>query len=45
MVNNEEKNKRLHDKDTKSGNSPTKSSNLLTVSFQPDLKKKETNMI
>jgi hypothetical protein len=50
MVNNnnsnEEKNKRLHDKDFRSIGSPTaKTSNLLTVSFQPDLKKKESNMV
>jgi hypothetical protein len=41
--NNEEKNKRLHDKDFRSIGSPTaKTSNLLTVSFQnqPDLNKK-----
>jgi len=36
--NNEEKNKRLHDKDFKTPDSPKKS-NLLTVSFQPELKK------
>jgi hypothetical protein len=46
--NNEEKNKRLHDKDFRSIGSPTaKTSNLLTVSFQnqPDLNKKESNMV
>lgn len=46
--NNEEKNKRLHDKDFRSIGSPTaKTNNLLTVSFQhqPDLNKKESNMV